>query len=132
MCIRDRIIGYRLGKKEAIDSYNLLPVLEGKKYSKPLRVATVQNTSPKKFALRQGDWVLIDAPSGAAKKEKSAYLNHFDLGPYGQGHEGLLFNLKKDPRQSNNLYAKFPDRVIKMRSLLKEYLSGKPCSPRQG
>ena len=43
-----KIINYPLGKKEAIDSYNLLTVLEGKKYSKPLRVATVQNTSAKK------------------------------------------------------------------------------------
>ena len=124
-----KIINYPLREKEAIDSYNLLPVLESKKYSKPLRVATVQNTSPKKFALRQGDWVLIDAPTGSAKKESSAYLNHFNLDLYGQGHEGLLFNLKKDPRQSNNLYTKFPDRVTKMRSLLKEYLSGKPCAP---
>jgi hypothetical protein len=56
-------------------------------------------------------------------------LNHFKLDPYGKGHEGLLFNLKEDPRQSNNLYDKFPERVIKMRSLLKEYLSGKPCAP---
>ena len=124
-----KIINYPLGTKEAIDSYNLLPVLEGKKYSKPLRVATVQNTSAKKFALRQGDWVLIDGPTGSAKKESSAYLNHFNLDPYGQGHEGLLFNLKEDPRQSNNIYDKFPDRVTKMRSLLKEYLSGKPCAP---
>ena len=42
-----KIINYPLSKKEAIDSYNLLSVLEGKKYSKPLRVATVQNTSAK-------------------------------------------------------------------------------------
>jgi arylsulfatase A len=118
-----------LGKKTAIDSYNLLPVLEGRKYSKPLRVATVQNTNPKKFALRQGDWVLIDAPTGAAKKESSEYLKHFKLDPYGKGHQGLLFNLKEDPRQASNLYDKFPERVIKMRSLLKEYLSGKPCAP---
>jgi hypothetical protein len=94
-----------------------------------LRVATVQNTNPKKFALRQGDWVLIDAPTGAAKKESSAYLKHFKLDPYGKGHQGLLFNLKEDPRQASNLYDKFPERVIKMRSLLKEYLSGKPCAP---
>ena len=63
------IIGHRLGKKEAIDSYDLLPVFEGEeKYSKPLRVATVRKHLPKKFALRQGDWVLIDAPTGSAKK----------------------------------------------------------------
>ena len=101
-----RIIDYPLKREEAIDSYNLLPVFVGKKYSKPLRVATVQNTSAKKFAIRQGDWVLIDAPTGAAKKEQNDYLDHFGLEPYGKEHQGLLFNLKNDPRQSNTPSAK--------------------------
>ena len=126
-----KIIDYPLEKKEAIDSYNLLPVLVGKKYAKPLRVATVQNTSPKKFALRQEEWVLIDAASGAARNEQKDYLDHFGLEPYGKGNQGLLFNLKNDPRQSENLYNKYPDRVQKMRALLQEYLDGKPCAPRK-
>jgi hypothetical protein len=92
-------------------------------------VATVQNTSPKKFALRQGDWVYINAPTGAAKRESPAYLEHFGLKAYGKGHEGLLFNLKEDPRQSDNLYAKYPERVKKMGELLQSYLDGRPCAP---
>ena len=72
-----KIIGHRLEKNEAIDSYDLLPVLKGEKYDKPLRLATVQNTSPKKFALRQRDWVYINAPTGSAKRESSAYLGAF-------------------------------------------------------
>ena len=126
-----KIIDYSLGEKEAIDSYNLLPVLESKEYSKPLRVATVQNTSPKKFALRQGDWVLIDAPTGAARKEKKDYLDYFGLEPYETGHKGLLFDLKNDPRQSKNLYNKYSDRAKRMKVLLQEYLDGKPCAPRK-
>jgi arylsulfatase A-like enzyme len=124
-----KIIGYRLGMKEAIDSYDLLPVFKREKYEKPLRVATVQNTSPKKFALRQGDWVLINASTGAAKKERQDYLNHFGLEPYGKENQGLLFNLKNDPRQSNNLYSQYPSKVKKMRALLESYLEGKPCAP---
>ena len=126
-----KIIDYPLGKKEAIDSYNLLPVLSGKKYSKPLRVATVQNTSPKKFALRQGDWVLIDAPTGAAKKEQKDYLDYFELKPFEKENHALLFNLMDDPRQSNNLYSQYPLKVKKMRSLLQSYLDGKPCAPNE-
>jgi len=123
------MINYSLGKKEAIDSYNLLPVLKGEKYSRPLRKATVQNTSPSKFALRQGDWVLIDASSGSAKKESQSYLQHFGLEAYGKEHSGLLFNLREDPRQSKNLYAKHPEKVESMRSLLKKYLGGERCAP---
>ena len=123
------ITGYPLTNDEAIDSYNLLPVLEGENYERPLRAATVQNTSPGSYALRQGDWVLIDAPTGAAKKEGAGYLEHFSLEGYGKGHEGLLFNLRDDPRQSNNVYADHPDRVESMRLLLQRYRDGERCAP---
>ena len=123
------IIGHRLGKDEAIDSYNLLRVLKGQRYERPLRKATVQNTSPNKFALRQGNWVLIDAPTGSAKKESTAYLKRFGLKAYGKGHDGLLFNLNEDPRQSKNLYAQHPEKVTALRALLKRYLAGERCAP---
>jgi len=123
------IVEYSLGADDAIDSYNLLPVLTGEDYERPLRTATVQNTSAGKYALRQGDWVLIDAPTGAAKKETKEYLDHFGLEGYGKGNEGLLFNLKEDPRQSKDLYAEHPDRVESMRSLLKRYVDGERCAP---
>lgn len=123
------VTDYPLTNDEAIDSYNLLPVLLGEHYDRPLRTATVQNTSAGKFALRQGDWLLIDASSGAARKEPSSYLQHFGLDAYGKGHPGLLFNLKADPRQSQNLYAKHPERVERMRGLLKRYLDGERCAP---
>ena len=124
-----KLVGYKLRKKDAIDSYNLLPVLKGEDYSSPLRTATVQNTFAGKYALRLGDWVLIDAPTGSAKKESPSYLKHFDLEAYGKGHSGLLFNLKEDPRQSKNLYAQHPGKVDKMRALLKRYLAGERCAP---
>ena len=123
------VIDYPLSKDEAIDSYNLLPVLRGENYERPLRTATVQNTSEGKFALRQGDWVLIDAPTGSAKKESGAYLKRFGLDAYGKGHDGLLFNLKKDPRQSENLYADHPEKVENMRNLLERYRNGERCAP---
>lgn len=122
-------IGHNLGNDEAIDSYNLLPVLEGRDYSHPLRTATVQNTSANKYALRQGDWVLIDASSGSAKKEAKSYLDHFGLEDYPRNSPGLLFNLANDPRQSKNLYAKHPDKVKSMRGLLKRYIDGERCAP---
>ncbi len=123
------IVDYPLSEDEAIDSYNLLPVLTGEDYARPLRKATVQNTSAGKYALRQGDWVLIDAPSGAAKAAPNAYLQHFELEGYGQDNPGLLFNLKNDPRQSKNLYAQHPEKVASMRSLLNRYIDGERCAP---
>ena len=122
------ITGYQLGKEEAVDSYSLLPVLKGEEYAKPLRVATVQNTDAGKYALRQGDWVFIDANSGStARQEPAEYLEYFGLTTYPKNTSGLLFNLKDDPRQSKNLYSEYPERVAAMRALLQRYVAGEPC-----
>lgn len=126
------IAGHKLNKKEAIDSYNLLPVIQGAPYPTPLRLATVQNTNPQKFALRQGDWVLINTSQGSAKKEPSAYLQHFGLKPFSPEDTCLLFNLKKDPGQKHNLADKHPQRVENMNALLQKYLNGYPCAPEMG
>jgi arylsulfatase A-like enzyme len=123
------IAGYKLNNNEAIDSYNLLPVLTSKDYPKPLRVATVQNTAKDKYAIRQGDWVFINTSSGAAQREKKEYLEHFNLKTYPKDTPGLLFNLKKDPRQSTNLYRHHPEKIIAMNKLLQRYLGGERCAP---
>lgn len=123
------IVDYPLSNDVAIDSYNLLPVLTGEDYAKPLRTATVQNTAANKYAIRQGDWVLIDAPTGASKKESKEYLEYFGLTEFEKETPGLLFNLKEDPRQSTNLYADHPEKVESMRSLLKRYTGGERCAP---
>ncbi|MBK1825536.1 sulfatase family protein [Haloferula rosea] len=125
------IIGYDLANDVAIDSYNLLPVLKGEDHESPLRVATVQNTNKGAYALRQGDWVLIDAPSGSHSGEPAAYLEHFGLETYPKDTPGLLFNLKEDPRQSKNLYQEHPEKVTAMRQLLKRYVAGERCAPKR-
>ena len=123
------IVDFSLGENEAIDSYNLLPVLKGESYARPLRKATVQNTSAGKYALRQGDWVLIDTASGSARPEPKHYLQHFGLEGYGKENPGLLFNLKNDPGQKKNVYDRHPEKVASMRSLLKRYIDGERCAP---
>lgn len=121
------IIGYDLNAEEAIDSYDLLPLLKGKKYDQPLRAATVQNTRKGAFALRQGDWMYIDAKTG----EHSASPDWFNdqRGYTEDTTPALLYNLKKDQGQHNNLYSQYPEKAAAMAALLKEYVGGKPCAP---
>lgn len=123
------ITGYKLSNEEAIDSYNILPVLTGEDYASPLRKATVQNTDKGKYALRQGDWVFINSHSGAAHTESKEYLDHFGLQTFPKDSPGLLFNLKADPRQSKNLYQENPERVTAMSALLERYVGGERCAP---
>lgn len=125
------ITGYALSNEEAIDSYSLLPVWTGKDYESPLRVATVQNTSAKVYALREGDWVFINSFTGASQKEGETYLEHFGLETYSKETKMLLFNLRGDPRQSKNVAKDYPDKIAAMNKLLEEYIGGKRCAPKR-
>ena len=89
----------------------------------------MQNTIKNQYALRQGDWVYLNTHKGSAVKEPADYLEHFSFTEFPQGTLGLLFNLKTDPRQTTNLYEKYPDKVQEMKKLLASYLSGKRCAP---
>ena len=120
-------IGYEMDSDEAIDSYNLLPLLSGKTYETPLRKATVQNTWEDVFALRQGDWLFIDASSG----EHSDCPDWFNeqRGYTEATTPGLLYNLKEDVSQHNNLYTGHPEKAAEMKELLERYKNGLGCAP---
>ena len=116
------ILGERLPANAGEDSVNLLPVLLGEKLTAPVREATVHHSAQGKFAIRKGDWVLIDAPTGddnGAKgepqwlKEKRSYVSH--------SQPGELYNLRNDLAQRHNLFADRPEIVHELKSLLEKY-----------
>jgi arylsulfatase A-like enzyme len=121
------VIGYSLAPKEAIDSYNLMPMLRGGAYPKPLRKATVQNTKEDVFALRQGDWMFIDGKTGEVSKSPEWFATERGYGK--DSTPGLLYNLKEDPAQHKNLYASHPEKVAEMKALLERYKGGEGCAP---
>lgn len=121
------IIGYDLKPVEAIDSYDLKPVLLEKELPGPLRKATVQNTFARAFALRQGDWVFIDAKTGEHSKSPDWFNEQ--RGYKKETTPGLLYNLKDDPAQHHNLYKKYPEKVAEMKALLERYKAGEGCAP---
>ena len=106
----------------AEDSVSILPVLLGQKLDAPVREATVHHSARGKFAIRRGDWVFIDAPSGDDNgthgepqwlKEERGYAQH--------AHPGELFNLREDPTQRENRYNEKPELVLELKSLLQKY-----------
>lgn len=120
-------IGYELASDEAVDSYDLRPVLLEKKLATPLRVATVQNTFERVFSIRMGDWVYINAKSGEHSKSPD-WFNE-DRGYGTDATPGLLYNLAKDPAQQKNLYTAYPEKVEKMKAQLERYKAGEGCAP---
>ncbi len=118
------IIGVPLPSDAAGDSYDMSDALFGMTGESPLREATVHHGSRGWFGIRQGDWVLIDNPtgdsnSGGANQEPEWFRQQRLATHHDQQIE--LFNLREDPAQTNNLAASAPERVSSMRRLLERY-----------
>ncbi len=104
------------------DSYNLLPVFMGQNYTKPIREATVHHGAKGRFAIRKGDWVLIDGSTGdenAARGETEWFKKQ--RGYTDDKQEKQLFDLKKDISERKNLYAENPEKANELKTLLEKY-----------
>ena len=120
------LVGYELPDDKAVDSYDLLPLWTGKKYKSPLREATVAANVGKIFAVRHGDWLLINGYSGRMNgdmKRYPGYDEYFDPIKYDRDNPGLLFNMRQDVMQRENLYAQHPEIVEKISAILERYKS---------
>ncbi len=116
------ILGAKLPDSAAEDSVNALPVLLGEKLSAPAREATVHHSASGKFAIRQGDWVLIDAPTGddnGARGEPQWLKKERGYTPHDQ--PGELFNVRDDLAERHNHFAEKPQLVSELKSLLEKY-----------
>lgn len=116
------LLGTKLPPNAGEDSFNLLPVLLGEKLDRPAREATVHHAGSGKFAIRKGDWVLIDAPSGDDNgphgeppwlKDERGYTKH--------GQPGELFNVSEDVSQRRNEFTERPEVVRELMALLEKY-----------
>ena len=100
----------------AEDSHDLLPLLKGGAES--ARTTHIHNTKENSYAIRHGDWVLIDAKSGYVSGKNRAWETK-------RGHPAddkapvELYNLKEDIGQKNNVAADNADKVAELKTLLK-------------
>lgn len=123
------IVDYPLADTQAVDSHNFLPLLLGETPDAPIRNATVQNTFKDGFAIRQGDWVLIDRFSGYHSRVPAWYFEQSSYPPDNRDTPGLLFNLKTDLGQHHDLYDENPEKVAALKALLQEYRESKRTAP---
>jgi arylsulfatase A len=116
------IVGARLPDNAGEDSFNILPALLGQRSAHPLRPATVLHSgSNNKLAIRQGDWVLIDAPSGEDNRQRGEP----DWFKKERGYEpddfpGELYNLREDLAERHNDYGEQPELVARLKAMLEK------------
>ncbi len=108
-----QVVGFELSQGTAEDSYNQLPLWKG---GSSARTTMVHNTNRSHYAIRQGDYVLIDAPSGDVTGVPKWFSKQegFSDNP----DPGALYQLGSDLGQLTNLYAEQPERVEAMRDAL--------------
>ena len=107
--------GKPLAPSEGEDSYDLLPLMMGRKITGSLREATVMESSQGVLAIRQGDWKLIPH-LGSGGFTRPATVKPSPGGPIGQ-----LYNLADDPGEMRNLYDREPQIVQRLKALLEKY-----------
>jgi len=129
------LVGAKLPPTAGEDSCNILPALLGEKLKEPIREATVLHGGDGKFAIRQGEWVLIDAPTGDGNggKDRSGEPEWFkqQRGYTKNEFPGELYNLQNDLAQRRNLYGEKPDVVRRLKALLEKYKTEGRSTPGQ-
>ncbi len=118
------MIGYTPTDNEAEDSFSFWPVLTGK--GKSLRTDVVHHSIDGSFSLREGDQKLIFCAG-------SGGWSHPSLPKDSALAAGLpamqLYNMKKDPKETNNLIDKYPETVERLRKKMQEYIRNGRSTP---
>ncbi len=108
------LVGAGLPDGAGEDSFNFLPALLGQKPGRPIREATILESSRGVLVLRQGDWKLIPR-LGSGGFSQPAQVKA------GAGEpEGQLYNLAADPSEQKNLHLEKPEVVQRLTALLEK------------
>jgi arylsulfatase A len=121
------IIGFDLPDGAAEDSCNLLPLIQGHTPKQPVRETHIHNTVSNRYAIRQGDWVLINANSGAHSKTPEWYdeENGYEPNP----HAKALYNIREDISQRKNLIDDLPEKASELAALLQSQVGKRARQP---
>ena len=120
---------YDLPPDAAEDSHNFLPWLQGRTQTPP-RTTIVHNTSAGEYAIRHGDWLLVDGRSGYNSHPAPPEWNTKHHQPPDDNQPVELYNLKDDMGQRHNLAAKHPERIAELKALLRKLREQGHSAPR--
>jgi arylsulfatase A-like enzyme len=117
------IIKRDLPTDAAVDSYNMLPVLEGKEIDGMLRPYLLQQTHwEQAMSIRVGRWKYLDH-KGSGGNDYDRDNPEWSLKPYqlpdtAPEAPGQLYHLASDPGETTNLYFQHPGTTRQLKALL--------------
>src|SRR5262249_50987257 len=97
------------------DSFDILPVLLGRKRERPVREAVVHQSGDGTLGIRQGPWKLATALGS------HGFSDPRDIKPRPGGPPGQPYNPADDPTEEHNLWLERPEVVKRLTALLEKY-----------
>ena len=110
------LVGVELPEGAGEDSVSMLPLLRGCT-DRSTREFAIHHSGSGEFAIRKGDWVFIDAPSGEDRNWEPDWLKS-ERGYTPHEYPGELFNLRDDISERRNLYSERPEVVDDLSRIL--------------
>ena len=120
-------LGFDLPNDAAEDSHDLMPLLQNETSS--VRTSHVHNTRENQYAIRQGDWLLVDHKDGYMSGRNEAWEERHGYDADDKSPVEL-YNLKHDLGQRHNLASKEPAKVAELQSLLTQIRDQGYSAPR--
>lgn len=127
------VTGAKLPHNSAEDSFNLLPVLEGKATAQVRPYLLTQAFGGQRtLSIRRGSWKYIDHRGSGGNNYANPELKRFALPEAAPEAPGQLYDLASDPGETTNLYFKHPAIAAELKTLLdKSKAEGRSAAPKQ-
>lgn len=97
------LVSHRVTNGEGEDSYDVLPAFFGGKSVENRNGVRVFHSGSGVFAVRKGDWILIEGTSGSGSSSGTG-AGSPGINPDSLRTTGQLYNLSQDPYQKINLW----------------------------
>lgn len=105
------VVQYEIPQGQATDSYSFMSAL--KNPSAPqVRNEIVMHSLDGMFAVRAKNWKFIDGRGSGGFTSPKRIASHSGK------IKGQLFNLSDDPKENNNLYFDYPEKVAELKAIL--------------
>jgi len=113
------IVGAELPHDAAEDSFNMLPVLEGKASEsvRPYLLAQAFR-GIQTLSIRRGNWKYIDHAGSGGNNYEKGEMKQYALPNLAPEAPGQLYDLAADPGETKNLYQQKPEIVKELQGLL--------------
>ena len=121
------VVDYQLPSDAADDSHDMLPFLHGK--ADKIRDHHIHNTKADSYAIRYGDWLLVDDKSGYVSKVERSWLDRHNYPPDDDG-DVELYNLAVDLGQRHNVAGEHPATVAELQQMIRKIRDQGYSAPR--